>query len=282
MTAITRSLLSSAALLLEWEALDRCESEDELRTALMGAFLHRHEAHLSLILRTEVAPPPGFDKRLDLYLVPSWPPRQPAVAAGELKLFRREVASGKAATTYRRSMGDRLSDMHYVHSLADEAGLHGFFLDVVLNPKLVGPQCYDSLKAMCRIAADALLDPANPLAQDRLSTVPGVLAFARSSRDRTPRKLLSRMRYGFLFPPMDLPRTPGSTAPPPKRGPAFVGAPDRDGLISMGVRKSGGQKRIPYRAFKTADGTEAAVCFAVFEPGGSLAANTDDLITFKR
>lgn len=275
MTAITRSLLSSAALLLSWDRLNECESEDELRLTLMGAFLHTREAHLSLILRPEADPPSGFDKRLDLYLLPSWPPRQPAIAAGELKFFRRDVAKN-----YRTRMGDRLSDVHYVHSLAGEAGLHGFFFDVALNPELVGRRCYDSLKDMCQAAADALYDPINPLPPDQLNTTPGVSSFAKASRDRTPRKLLSKMDYGFLFPPMDLPGKSNSTLSPARSGPAFVGAPNQDGLISIGVRKSGVQQGTSYRSFETADNTEAAVCFAVFEPGGKLVADTDDLISF--
>ncbi|MBU0490392.1 MAG: hypothetical protein KKA73_18765 [Chloroflexi bacterium] len=53
MTAITRSLLSASTLLLEWETLGSCQSEDQLRTVFMGAFLHAREAHLSYILLRE-------------------------------------------------------------------------------------------------------------------------------------------------------------------------------------------------------------------------------------
>jgi hypothetical protein len=269
MSAISRSLLSGAALLLEWNRLGQCQSEDELRTAYMGAFLHAREAHLSLILLREATPPHGFDKRLDLYLLPSWPPQQPAEAAGELKIFLPTTA-----TDYRTRIGRRLSDIHYVHSLADEANLHGFFLDVVLNPKLVGQDCYDSLKAMCKQAADALYDPHTPTLPAALKDVKGIKAFADASLDRTPRQLLRRMPYGFLFPPMDLPGGPGHA----KRGPAFVKRVNGDGLISIGVRKSGKEQIVPYRAVTTVDGVSGAVCFAVFEPGGKLAVNTDDLL----
>src|SRR5436853_7142009 len=116
MTAISRSLLSAATLLLEWDHLGGCKSEDALCTALMGAFLHAREAHLSLILLREAAPPEGFDKRLDLYLLPSWPPQQDPVAAGEMKFFPKD-----RPTDYRTRIGTRLSDINYVHSLADEA-----------------------------------------------------------------------------------------------------------------------------------------------------------------
>lgn len=269
MTAITRSLLSSASLLLEWDSLGHLQSEDELRTALMGAFLHAREAHLSLILLREATPPEGFDKRLDLYLLPSWPPKQPAEGAGELKFFPK----GRPFD-YRTRIGSRLSDIHYVQSLASEMELHGFFFDIVLDRKLVGSDCYQSLKEMCQLAANALYDPANPLPSDRLKNLDGVRAFATASIDHTPRKLLRHIQYGFLFPPMDLPCEGGA-----KRGPAFVRSVNEDGLISIGVRKAGQEQAVSYRAFTTTDGTDGAVCFAVFEPGGKLAATTDDLLT---
>lgn len=235
----------------------------------MGAFSHAREAHLSLILLQEAAPPKGFDKRLDLYLLPSWPPQHRPEAAGEMKFFPKD-----RPTDYRTRIGTRLSDIHYVHSLASEENLHGFFFDLVLNQRLLGQKCYESLKEMCGIAATALYESVPPLAADQLRGVPGVRAFAKACRDRTPRRLLRRMHYGFLFPPMDLPGGPGRA----KRGPAFVRAPSEEGLISIGVRKAGQEQRVPYRGFLTRDGVEAAVCFAVFEPGGNLAVNTDDLI----
>lgn len=238
MTAITRSLLSTIALLLEWDALSKCNSESELRTVLMGAFLHAREAHLSLILMPEATPPQGFDKRLDLYLLPSWPPHQEAVAAGEMKFFPTGVA-----TDYRTRVGSRLSDIHYVHSLADNVQLHGFFIDLVLNSKLVGQECYDSLKEMCQIAADALYASTNPTPPGKLKDVNGVKAFAAACIDHTPRKLLRRMPYGFLFPPMDLPGG-GKRA---KRGPAYVKSPSQEGLISIGVRQAV-KNRVPHIA----------------------------------
>jgi hypothetical protein len=269
MTDITRSLLSSAALFLEWDTLGRFQREDELRLVFMGAFLHAREAHLSLILLPEATPPAGFDKRLDLYLLPAWPPYQKALAAGEIKFFPK----GRP-TDYRTRIGSRLSDIHYVHSLASEGKLHGFFFDIVLDRKLVGNECYESLKDMCKLAADAMYNSANPTPPDQLKDLDGVKAFATASIDHTPRKLLRRTPYGFLFPPMDLPGGKGSA----KRGPAFVKSTNEEGLISIGVRKAGKEQVVPYRAFTSKDRVDGAVCFAVFEPGGSLAANTDDLI----
>lgn len=270
MTATTRSLLSACTLLLGWELLGKCESEEELRIALMGAFSHTREAHLSLILMPEADPPKGFNKRLDLYLLPSWPPRQEAVAAGEIKFFR----EGKA-TDYRTRIGSRLSDLHYVHCLADITRLHGFFLDLVLNPKLVGKECYDSLRTMCQVAADALYRDENPISPDQLKNAAGVKAFATACIDHTPRQLLRRLKFGFLFPPMDLPGGSGRH----KRGPAFVKSPGAEGLIALGVRQSGKEQITPYRAVRISGQIDCAVCFAVFEPGGSLAATTDDLVT---
>jgi hypothetical protein len=268
MDDITRSLLSATALLLEWKDLNKCQSEDDLRTALIGAFLHAREAHLSLILLREVQPPKGFDKRLDLYLLPSWPPFEKEVAAGEIKFFRRDVA-----TDYRTRIGSRLSDLHYVHSLAIERSLHGFFIDVVLNSKLVGQKCYESLKAMCQIAAKALYDEDDPVPKDKLKEINGIKAFANACIDHTPRKLLRRFKYGFIFPPMDLP----GGAKRAKRGPAYVRSPNEERLICIGVRKAGKEQTTPYRLIRIKGGN-IAVCFAVFEPGGRLAANTDDLI----
>lgn len=270
MTAISRSLLLATTVLLEWDALGHCQSEDELRTALMGAFLHTQEARPFFILLREVDAPIGFDKRLDLYLLPSWPPRQKAVAVGEMKFFRQD-----RPTDYRTRLGSRLSDIHYVQSLAFKERLHSFFFDIVLNRKLVGKECYESLKDMCKVAAENLYHPVNPIRESELKNLKGVKAFATASIDHTPRKLLRRMKYDFLFPPMDLPGGSGRA----KRGPAFVRAPNKEGLISIGVRKSGKEQVIPYRAFTTNDNVEAAVCLAVFDSTGHLVVSTDDLIT---
>ena len=93
MTAITRSLLSASALLLEYQELGSCNSENELRTIFMGAFMHAREAHLSCtLLREEYAKGKDFDKRLDLIMLPSWPPHQKAVATGEMKFFPQGTA----------------------------------------------------------------------------------------------------------------------------------------------------------------------------------------------
>ena len=270
MTAITRSLLSSAALLLEWDKLGHCQKEDKLRLAFMGAFLHAREAHLLLILLTEAPPPTDFDKRLDLSLLPSWPPDQEPEAAGEMKFF----AKG-CPTDYRTRIGRRLSDIHYVHSLASEGKLHGFFFDIVLDRKLVGKECYASLKEMCKLAANALYNSANPIQPHQLKDSPGVKAFATAAIDHTPGKFRKLTKYGFIFPPMDLPGPKGGA----KRGPAFVQSPKEEGLISIGVRKAGKEQVVRYRAFTSKDNVHGAVCFAVFEPNGSLAASTDDLMT---
>jgi hypothetical protein len=270
MDAITRSLLSATAFLLEWDALSKCEDENDLRTALMGAFLHAKETHLSLILLREKKPLKGFDKVLDLFLLPSWPPRGKAEAAGELKFFKRNIA-----TDYRTRIGSRLSDLHYIHSLSADANpkLHGFFIDVALNPDLVKQKCYDSIKDMCKIAGKALYNENSPVPEDKLKDVKGIKAFANACLDRTPRKQRRQKDYGFIFPPMDL----EGGIKPAKRGPAYIRSTkhNKDGLISIGVRKAGKEQTTPYRLLK---GKNIAVCFAVFEPGGRLAANTDDLI----
>ncbi len=273
MTSITHSLISAVRLLLTWENLNSCKSEDELCTALMGAFVSTYKASQSIVLLQETSPPSGFDKRLDLYLLPSWPPMQEAVAVGEIKFFRKGVARD-----YRTRIGCRLSDIHYVHSLAKIAQLHGFFFDVVLDHELVGEKCYSSLKKMCSIASYALYDSDTPVRPCDLKTVAGLKSFAGASIDRTPRKLRQKTKYGFIFPPMDLPGD-GRRA---KRGPAFIKAPRTDGLIGIGVRQSGKEQTTRYRKISLTSGASAAVCFAVFEPGGKLSACTDTLLEIKR
>jgi hypothetical protein len=80
MIDITNSLLSATALLMQWNSLETCSYEDYLRVAFMGAFIHTRKARPPFILLRETDPPTGFDKRLDLNLVPTWPPQQPPVA----------------------------------------------------------------------------------------------------------------------------------------------------------------------------------------------------------
>jgi hypothetical protein len=268
MTDITKSLLSATALLLKWNSLGECSYEDHLRVAFMSAFIHTRKSHPPFILLRETEPPTGFDKRLDLNLVPTWPPQQSPVAAGEFKFF----PIGRARD-YLTRIGSRLSDIHYVHSLAAEAGIHGFFVDIVLDRRIVGRDAYDAIRRMCDTAASALYHPIENILPEHLKDLRGIKSFATASIDHTPRTLLRRMRYGFLFPPMDL----GGTGKA-KRGPAFVKGINEDGLISIGVKKAGIEQRVSYRAFVTKDNVEGAVCFAVFGPGGILMANTDHLI----
>lgn len=183
-------------------------------------------------------------------------------------------------------IGDRLSDLHCVEDMATKHRITTVFIDVHMVPRHFGKAGLEAVKQMHQRAVDYLYQGIEP---ERLRQMKGITTGARFSQDYTSRWRSNS--FGFLFPYFNMSKLKPSLSVAGQsllgdatakwqyaQGPVFIHEKlNADQMITIGVRRGRRWQKVPYKHFAIGNSVQAAVCFALFEPGGILAGTTNEL-----